>query len=365
MRIVIKFGTNIIAGPNNTVNRPRLLEMIRQIATLHQDGYELALVSSGAIFVGRQKIAAPPSQKDIPFKQMLAAVGQARLMNIYEQLFDIYDITIGQALLTRGDLENRSRYLNARNTLDLMLESGVVPIINENDVVGVEEIKIGDNDNLSALIANLIDADRLIILTDQPGLFTADPRLNTDAELIGEVPAITDSIRALAGGSGTTIGVGGMSTKIEAAQLATRSGVETIIASGHIPNVLLRLIQQGESLGTRFPAKISHVESRKRWILAERALGELLVDDGAAEAITQHNKSLLPAGIMAVEGDFVRGATVIIKNQAGAVICRGVAGYKAEDLRAIQGRHSDKIEEILGYNYGPTAVHRDNMVILE
>ena len=364
MRIVVKLGTSTVASQNKTVNRPRLLEIVRQIARLHARGHEMALVSSGAIFVGRHEAGDLPQRKDIPFKQMLAAIGQVKLMHIYEQLFDIYGLTIAQALLTRSDLANRARYLNARNTLNLLLERKVIPIINENDVVGVEEIKIGDNDTLSAMIANLIDADLLLILTDQPGLFTADPRLYADAELIPEVASITDSIRALAAGSGSNMGVGGMITKLEAAQLATRSGVECIIASSSEPEVLLRLIERGELLGTRFPAKISHVESRKRWILTEPAQGKLIVDQGARRAMLENQKSLLPVGVLRVEGDFARGETVVVKDQGGQEICRGITNYKASDIEAIKGRHSEQIEAILGYNYGTTLIHRDNMVIL-
>jgi glutamate 5-kinase len=364
MRIVIKLGTTTVASQNKTVNRPRLLEIVRQMAKLHANGHELALVSSGAIFVGRREVDNLPNRKDIPFKQMLAAIGQVKLLHIYEQLFDIYGMTIAQALLTRSDLTNRAGYLNARNTLNLLLERGVIPIINENDVVGVEEIKIGDNDTLSALIGNLIDADLLLMLTDQPGLFTADPRTNADAELIVEVDSITDSIRALASGSGTNMGVGGMITKLEAAQLAIRSGVECIIASSGEPDVLLRIIEQGEMLGTHFPAKISHIESRKRWILAEPAQGSLIVDQGAKYAIIKNQKSLLPVGVLQVAGNFQRGETVVVKDQQGQALCRGITNYKASDVEAIKGHHSDKIEAILGYNYSSTIIHRDNLVIL-
>jgi glutamate 5-kinase len=245
-----------------------------------------------------------------------------------------------------------------------MLDRRVVPIINENDVVGVEEIKIGDNDNLSALIANLIDADLLIILTDQPGLFTADPRLVAEARLIQEVHNIDDSIRALASGSGTNMGVGGMVTKLQAAELATRSGVSCIIASGHEPDVLWRIVEGGEPLGTRFPAKISHVESRKRWLLTEPAHGSLIVDDGAKRAICQNQKSLLPAGVLGLEGNFARGETVVVKDQRQTALARGIINYNSNDIDAIKGRHSAEIETILGYNYGDTIIHRDNLVVL-
>ena len=368
-RIVIKLGTNIVASPDNTVNREGLLEVVRQMARLHRDGHEIILVSSGAIFVGQQaldqrwSVAEVRNRKDIPFKQMLAAIGQVKLLHIYEQLFDLYNVTIAQALLTRSDLTNRTRYLNARNTLNLLLEKGVVPIINENDVVGVEEIKIGDNDNLSAMIANLLDADRLIMLTDQPGLFTADPRTHADAELIREVTDINEAILALASDSGSDMGVGGMVTKIEAARLATRSGVECIIAEGQAPDVLLRLIKAGEALGTRFVTRISRVESRKRWILAEPPQGSLVIDAGAKQALIEKQKSLLPVGVLQVNGQFKRGEVVLIMDADNREVCRGIVNYKAEDARQIKGRHSDCIESILGFNYGRTIIHRDNLVI--
>ncbi|MEM7031892.1 MAG: glutamate 5-kinase [Chloroflexota bacterium] len=364
MRVVIKFGTNIVASENNTVNRARLLEMVRQMAQLHEKGHQIILVSSGAIFVGRQAVDAIPSRKDIPYKQMLAAIGQVKLLHIYEQLFDIYNITIGQALLTRDDLSNRTRYLNARNTLSLLLDKGIVPIINENDVVGVEEIRIGDNDNLSALIANLVDADLLLILTDQKGLFTADPRKHKTAELIPEVTSITESLRQLASGSGTNMGVGGMITKIQAAELAMRSGVDCIIAAGKEPDVILRVVDRQEKIGTHFRPKISHIESRKRWILTEPAQGNLTVDAGAKEAILQKQKSLLPVGIIDVEGQFSRGEIVVIQDQTKQPFCRGIVNYKANDITAIKGKHSDQIEPALGYNFSNTIIHRDNLVVI-
>ena len=363
MRVVIKLGTNIVASNDNTVNRPKLLEMVRQMAALHAAGHEIVLVTSGAIFVGQQAVNPLPNRKDIPYKQMLAAIGQVKLLHIYEQFFDIYNITIGQALLTRSDLDNRARYLNARNTLNLLLEKGVVPVINENDVVGVSEIKIGDNDNLSALIANLIDADLLLLLTDQPGLFTADPRINPKAELIREVTHITDSIRALASGSGTNMGVGGMVTKIEAAELAIQSGVTCIIVGGDIPNVLPRIIDDKEALGTHFVSRISHIESRKRWILTEPVQGYLVVDAGARRAICENQRSLLGAGVIDINGTFDRGALVVIQDQDHQPLARGIVNYSAPDIEAIKQQHSDQIEAILGYNYGRTIVHRDNMVV--
>ena len=363
MRIVVKLGTHTLTTGGDRLSRPRMIELVRQIARLRADGHEMLLVSSGAIFAGRELMGPPPRRKDIPFKQTLAAVGQVRLMGLYEQFFGLYDIPVAQALLTRADLTDRGRYLNARNTLLSLLRLRVVPVINENDVVAVEEIKIGDNDNLSALVANLVDADWLIILTDQAGLFTADPRFNPNAQLIPEVTAIDEQVRHQAGGSGSSIGTGGMATKIAAAELATRSGTQVVIASGAEAAVLLRLVA-GEALGTRFPAQVSHVESRKRWILAEPALGDVGVDEGAAQALIQQGKSLLAVGVTGVSGQFERGQTVRMLAPDGREIARGITNYNATDLAAIRGHRSEEIPVVLGYQYGPTVVHRDDMVLV-
>jgi glutamate 5-kinase len=283
-RVVVKLGTSVLTDGCDRLSRRRMVDLARQMADVRLQGVEVLLVSSGAIFAGKEALGFPKVGKHIPLKQMLAAVGQGRLMQVYRELFELYDLVVAQALLTRADLDDRARYLNARNTLLALLERGIIPIVNENDVVAVEEIKIGDNDNLSALVANLVDADLLIILTDTAGLFTADPRRVPGARLIREVPAIDDGIRALAGAAGTERGTGGMATKIEAAELATRAGTTVAIAAGNEPDVMLRLIA-GEAVGTRFPPVVSHVESRKRWILAEAARGDLGIDSGAVDAL--------------------------------------------------------------------------------
>jgi glutamate 5-kinase len=340
-----------------------MIDLVRQMADLHGQGHEVLLVSSGAIFAGREVLGPPPRRRDIPFKQVLAAVGQGRLMGLYEQFFGLYDIPVAQALLIRADLANRGRYLNARNTLLSLVRLGIVPIINENDVVGIEEIKIGDNDNLSALVANAVDADLLIILTDQAGLFTADPSLDPNAQLITQVTTINDRIRRLAGGSASGVGTGGMTTKIQAAELATRSGTEVCITAGAEPEVLLRLVS-GEALGTRFLASVSSVESRKRWILAESPGGDVYLDHGAVEALVKYGKSLLPVGVTGVNGQFKRGQTVRLLSPEGSEIARGIANYSSSSLIAIQGHHSSAIPTILGYQYGPTVVHRDDLVLV-
>src|SRR5687768_18226967 len=266
-RLVVEVGTNTLTGGEDRLSRPAMLGVVRQIARLVREGHQVALVSSGAIVAGRQALQISRTAKDIPFKQVLAAVGQARLMQLWDDLFSREDLIVAQTLLTRADLADRQGYLNSRNTLLALLDRRVVPIINENDVVATEEIKIGDNDNLSALVANLIDADLLILLTDQEGLYTADPRRNTSATLIPEVPVITDEILALAAGAGTARGTGGMMTKLQAARLATESGVTVLVAGGTTDNVLLRSVK-GESIGTRFPSNRTRMESRKRWIVS-------------------------------------------------------------------------------------------------
>lgn len=363
MRIVVKVGTGMLSDGGQRLSRRCLLELVRQVCLLHHEEHDVILVSSGAVFCGREAVGELPQRKDIQYKQSLAAVGQVRLMAVYEQLFGIYDVVIAQALLTRADLADRERYLNARKTMLSLLALRIVPIINENDVVAFEEIRIGDNDNLSALVSNLVDADLLAILTDQAGLYTADPRVDPSARLIPEVAEITDEIRQLAGGSGTLVGTGGMATKIQAAEMATRSGTQVAIVSGAEPDVLLRLVK-GEQLGTRFLPTLSRIESRKRWILAEPPQGEITIDAGAARALKQQGKSLLAVGVVDVKGEFERGQTVRLVGANGREIARGIVHYDTKDLLAIRGHHSEEISSILGYEYGSTVVHRDDMVLV-
>jgi glutamate 5-kinase len=303
--------------------------------------------------------------KDVPAKQMLAAIGQPRLMALYEQIFGLYGLTIAQVLLTRADLADRRRYLNSRNTLTALLGHGIIPIVNENDTVATEEIRVGDNDNLSALVANLIDADLLVLLTDQAGLFTADPELDPAAQLVTDVtePDIPQALWQAAGGTASGLGIGGMVTKLQAADLARRSGTTVVIASGSEPNVLTRLVV-GEKLGTWFQPVATSVESRKRYILAGgRAPGYASVDDGAEQAL-RHGSSLLPVGVIAIEGSFERGDTIQVMNSAGREIARGMANYSSDDLRRMLGRQSSEIETILGYTYGDEVIHRNDLVLL-
>jgi len=364
MRLVVKFGTSTLTGGTTKLSSARIVDLVRQLSALREAGHEVVLVSSGAMAAGREALDYPQLPKEVPAKQMLSAVGQPRLMALYEQLFGLYTVTVAQVLLTRGDLANRRRYLNARNTLAALLAQRVIPIVNENDTVATEEIRVGDNDNLSALVANLVEADTLVLLTDQPGLFTADPRRDPNAQLVTEVntPDIPASLWEAAGGSGTGLGTGGMVTKLQAADLARRGGTTVIIASGSAPNVLPRLAS-GEALGTCFKPIASAVESRKRYILAGETFGKVVVDEGANKAL-RRGGSLLPVGVTSVEGSFDRGDTVRVVDPSGREIARGIANYSADDLTRIGRRHSEEIESLLGYNYGDEVIHRNDLVLL-
>ncbi len=364
-RLVIKLGTNLVTGNGDRLDLQIMANLVGEMAQLHRQGLELIVVSSGAIAAGRHKLMLPKDRKDVPFRQVLAAIGQSHLMQTYDQLFQWHEITIAQTLLTRSDISERIGYLNARNTLLALLELKVIPIVNENDVVAIDEldgIRFGDNDNLSALVANLVDADLLILLGDVAGLYTSDPYRDPDARLVPRVECIDASIENSAGrawGQGT----GGMVTKLEAAKLATASGAAVVIADGRESEILLKLAR-GEPLGTLFPPCSSRLESRKRWLLSQRAKGQLVVDSGAAVALKKQNKSLLPAGITGVSGQFARGDTVNILNAEGKKIACGITNYSSGDVAIIKGNRSERVAELLGYEYGAEVVHRDNLVVL-
>ncbi|MFC4425695.1 glutamate 5-kinase [Deinococcus navajonensis] len=363
MRAVLKLGTSVLTAGTDRLHRPRLVDLIRGLAAARASGHELVLVTSGAVLAGWEALGFPPRDGTLAEKQMLAAVGQGRLMHTYATLADLYGLPVAQVLLTADDFRDRTRYLNARTTLEGCLRRGVLPVINENDAVAVEQIKVGDNDTLSAFVANLVEADLLLILTDAPGLYTADPRLDPQATLIPVVERVTPEVWALAGGAGSHRGTGGMHTKIQAAEIATRAGTPVVIAPGDAPEALGRVLE-GEPLGTRFLASGSRLEARGRWILAELAAGRLHLDDGAAQAVRERGGSLLPAGIREVEGRFRRGQTVSLLGPDGTEIARGLSRYAATDLARIAGQHSRAIEGLLGYTYGPEAVHRDDLVRL-
>jgi glutamate 5-kinase len=365
-RVIAKFGTALLTAGSDRLDLEMMASLVGQLARLRSDGREVAVVTSGAIAAGRHRLALKQERKDIP-RQVLASVGQSHLMQTYDQLFAEHDIVVAQTLVTRRDLADRDGYLNARNTLLALLELGVVPIVNENDAVAVDEIadtKIGDNDNLSALIANLLDADLLVLLTDTGGLHTADPRRDPGAQLIERVERITPEIELLAQDTESRHGTGGMITKLQAAKLATGGGADVVIANGHEPNALERLAT-GEALGTYFPSTIDRMESRKRWMRAGlSARGKIVIDAGAANALLSQGKSLLSAGVREVEGPFERGDAVSICAEDGHRIAIGVTNYKHEEVAAIRGVRSDRIAEVLGHEYGAEVVHRNNLVLL-
>ncbi len=366
-RIVAKFGTSLLTGGKDHLDHDIMSTLVNQIADLHERGLEVVVVSSGAIASGRHKLGLTRKVKGIPYKQVLASVGQSRLMYAYEQLFAEHDITVAQALLTRADLCDRAGYLNARNTLLALMELRVVCIVNENDVVAIDELqgaRFGDNDSLSAMVANLVDADLLVLLTDIDGLYTADPHRDPTAQLIPRVEKIDLEITRLAGDTAGNLGTGGMSTKVEAARLATASGVTTVIAAGKEPGVILRLAA-GEPVGTHFIPATGKLESRQRWMLSGLATkGKLVIDSGAALALKKNKRSLLSAGIREVEGDFERGDTVDIYDADGTRLGCGIANYGSSAIADIKGVHSARIAFLLGFDYGSEVVHRNNLVML-
>ena len=366
-RIVAKFGTGLLTAGADKLDLKLMAGLVAQVARLRGQGAEVIVVTSGAIAAGRERLGVAQGRKDIPFRQVLASVGQSHLMHTYDRLFRRHGVVVAQTLLTRRDLADRVGYLNARNTLLALLELGALPIVNENDAVAVDEIAdavFGDNDNLSALVANLLDADLLAILTDTGGLHTADPRRDPGAQLIPRVDRITPEIERLASDTETPHGVGGMVTKLQAAKLATAGGADVVIADGRESNVLERLAR-GEALGTLFPATADRMESRKRWMLAGLSLrGSLVVDAGAVRALREQKRSLLPAGVRDVQGSFQRGDAVAITDGGGKRIACGIANYDAGEILRIRGLRSDRIEAALGHHYGGEVVHRDNLVLL-
>ena len=366
-RIVIKFGSNLLTNGSQCLDADIMASLVSQIAALYKQGIEVILVSSGAIAAGRYKLGKADGIKGIPYKQVLAAVGQPRLMNVYEQLFERYGIVIAQALLTKADLSDRAGYLNARNTLLNLMDLKIIGIINENDVVAIDELheaKFGENDNLSAMVANLVDADLLLIITDIAGLYSADPRCNPDAELIKRVDKITPEIEILAGNAGSKVGTGGMITKIEAAKLATSSGIPVIIADGYEPDIMQR-IANGEEAGTLFVPTPRHIDSRKRWMVSGLCVkGKLTIDEGAINALKQKNSSLLAAGIRASQGKYHRGDIVNILDADGVRIGCGITNYASIDVEKIMGAQSKQIAVLLGHDFGAEVIHRNNLIII-
>ncbi len=362
-RVVVKIGTNALTNATGRFNREHFDALGRDLLWAAQ-GRELVVVSSGAIALGVERLGLPSRPRDIPGKQACAAVGQSRLMQAYEETFSGAGRAVAQVLLTHEDVQDRRRYLNVKHALERLLAAGVVPVINENDTVSVDELKFGDNDTLAGLVAGVVEAEALVLLSDVEGLFTGDPRRDDGAELMPTVERVTPEVLALAGGATSGVGTGGMATKVRAAARATESGIRCVITSGAVPG-RLRAVLEGEPVGTLFEPTGNRRSARAAWIAhALRPRGTLTVDAGAREAIVTGKRSLLPSGVRSVEGDFGRGDPVDLLDASGAVFARGLAAYDATELRRIAGRRTTDIEAVLGYRYLDEAVHRDDLAVL-
>lgn len=361
-RIVIKVGSSLVTNEGRGLDLKALARWAAEIAQLMQNGHEVVLVSSGAIAEGLVRLGFATRPSALNALQAAAAVGQMGLIQAYESAFRQHHITSAQILLTHEDLADRTRYLNARSTLQTLLALNVLPIINENDTVATSEIRFGDNDTLGALVTNLVEADSLIILTDQSGLFDADPRQNPAAKLVQQASAGDPKLEHMAGGAGSSVGTGGMLTKILAAKRAARSGAHTIIASGREPQVLSRLAA-GEAIGSHLFASQTRLAARKQWLADHlQVSGRLILDAGAAKAIEQAHASVLAVGVIAVEGEFLRGEVLACCNENGQEIARGLVNYSANEARKIMRHASCDIESLLGYRAEDELIHRDNMV---
>lgn len=363
-RWVIKIGSALLTNDGLGLDEAAIADWVDQLASLNRSGIELVLVSSGSIAEGMARLHLSSRPREIFRLQAAAAVGQMGLIQCYERNFKRYQLNTAQILLTHDDLSNRERYLNARGTLRVLVDYGVVPVINENDTVVTEEIRFGDNDTLGALVTNLVEADLLVILTDQDGLFNQDPRLYKDASLVSQIQARSSSLEKMAGGSSGTLGQGGMLTKVRAARMAARSGAHTVIANGRTSGILHRL-RQGEILGTLLVASQEPILARKQWLAGHlQAKGELKLDQGAVTMLCDQGKSLLAVGVTQVNGSFSRGEMVRIKNPDGKILAHGLINYNTQETVRILGQPSHAIEAILGYVGEEELVHRDNLVLL-
>lgn len=364
-RIVIKVGTSTITYANGKRNFSQIDRLAREISDLQNQGKEMILVTSGAVAVGVDRMGLPGKPKTIPGKQAAAAVGQGVLMHTYEKFFADYGQIVAQVLITKTEAIDRHRYTNTRNTFMELMRQRVIPIVNENDVVALDELKIGDNDNMSALVAGIVDADLVIILSDVDGLYTANPQTHPDAVIVPEVAEITPEIEASAGGVGSARGTGGMATKIQAAKAAISSGIHLVIASGTEKNAITRVLQ-GEELGTLFVSRENRLQFRKRWLaFGAKIAGSIVVDDGCAKAIRKAGGcSILPAGVFAVQGEFLPGSTVSVIDKDAHELARGLVHYSSAELEQIKGCNSGEIANILGHKNFDEVIHRDDLVIL-
>lgn len=362
-RWVVKIGSALLTNDGKGLDAEAIAGWVKQMAELRLRGIELVLVSSGAVAAGMRRLGWAARPTEIHQLQAAAAVGQMSLIQTYEVEFQRYGLLTAQVLLDHDDLSSRQRYLNARSTLKTLVGLNVVAVINENDTVVTDEIRFGDNDTLGALVANLIEADLLVILTDQKGMYDSDPRSNPEAQLLSEIAADDNRLEQMAGGTGGALGRGGMITKVRAARVAARSGADTVIVGGRIENALLR-IADGENLGTFLWAEQQPQAARKRWISGQlQTRGTIVLDDGAARVVREQGKSILPVGVKAVRGDFTRGDMVICEDLQGKEIARGLINYHADEARKIIGKPSSQIADVLGYQDDNELIHRDNLVL--
>ena len=363
-KIVVKVGTSTLTNEDGSLNIEKIKKIVSELSNLSNKGYDVVLVTSGAVGAGMGKLNMTERPKTLSEKQALASVGQVALTHLYQLLFQEYGKIIGQILLTRGDFSDRRRYLNARNVCNTLLKNKIIPIINENDAVVSNELKVGDNDTLSALVSGLIDADLLIILSDVQGLYNKNPQKYEDANLIEIVGKIDDDIKKTAGGEVSKFGTGGMITKIIAAEMATKIGTNMVIASGDEPKNISRIVEK-ENIGTLFTKKNKKISSKKYWLAyGTNKKGLLTIDEGAEKALFK-GKSLLPVGIKSFEGDFDKGTVVKIMNMKNENIATGISNYSSDEIELIKGHRSEDIEKILGHKYDDVVVHIDNMVVIK
>lgn len=364
-RIVVKIGSNILTESSAGLSAKRIQAIARDVASVCEAGHEVVIVSSGAIAAGMEKMGLTEKPREIMLKQAAAAAGQSSLMRAYEKAFQRYDKKVAQILLTRGVVSFRPTYLNSRNTLITLLEYGLIPIVNENDTVATDELKFGDNDQLAAIVAGLIDADRLIILSDVEGLYSSDPKKDKKAQIIPRICEITSELKSIAGGTGSKVGTGGMYSKVMAAKKAASFGIPVTIISGAKKGLLVG-IMNGEKHGTEFVADKKSMNSRKGWIAyAVNPKGTLVLDQGAVNAVLKGGKSLLPSGIVSIEGSFSRDEAVFCADNAGNKIAKGIVNYSSDELEKIKGCKSCDIEKILGAKRDDEVIHRDDMVVLQ
>jgi glutamate 5-kinase len=363
-RVVVKIGSQILSSSDG-IEETRLRGLVRELALLHERKKEVVVVSSGAVAAGMSRLGRKERPKSIPEKQALAAVGQIKLMALYERAFAKFDKSVAQVLLTADDLANRQRYINAKHTFQMLLESSIIPIVNENDTVAVEEMKFGDNDHLSALVATLLGADLLVILSDVAGVFDKDPRAHGDAQLIPLITEARGMGRAIGGASMSAVGTGGIVTKLGAAEEAAAAGIPTLITSGLETSVLEKVFDAKEEIGTLILAEQDRLPSRKHWIAYNlKPNGEIVVDQGAHDAVVQKGKSLLPSGLKEVRGAFGVGECVRCLDLTGKEFARGLVNYSAQELNRIRGLHTSRIEKVLGYKAYEEIIHRDDLVVL-